>query len=185
MLSRLRRRNTSRVLVFAPEVVQTITALGRIDSDAMTDPDPDSDPSTDESDSALIEQRVGRSFTCSVCGYAMAHRTLRLRTEVHAICLNCGDWTVQTASVEELVDTARDVAERLAGTILTERQTLAYLLRELVGVDRQVAAEVMDTTPSNVDNLHRRGREKVIDARRIVEELTLLQADSGSITGEK
>lgn len=154
-----------------------------IDLDAMSDTDPDS--SSDENDSPDTEQRVERSFTCNGCGYAMTHRIGQLRAEVQATCLNCGDWTVQTTSVEELIDTARDVAERLARTILTERQALAYLLRELVGVDRQVAAEAMNTTPSNVDNLHRRGREKVVDARRIDEELERLQADRGSDTETK
>lgn len=121
-------------------------------------------------------QRPERSFTCTVCGYATTHRVGRLRVEVRATCPNCGDWTVQTADVGESIAAARDAAERLAGTTLTERQALAYLLREFVGLGRREAADAMETTPSNVDNLHRRGREKVADARRIVEELRVLGA---------
>lgn len=138
----------------------------------------DSDSSQEGRDSERVTQRLERSFSCTVCGYGMTLAAGRLRTTVQATCLNCGDWTVQTADVEELIDAARDVAEWFAGTILTERQSLAYLLRDRVGVDRQVAAEAMDTTPSNVDNLQRRGRKKVADARRIVEALQTLQADS-------
>lgn len=107
----------------------------------------------------------------------MTHRVGRLQGEARATCLDCGDWTVQTAAPEELTDAVRDVAELLAGTILTERQAQAYLLREVVGVDRQAAAEAMDTTPSNVDNRHRRGREKVTDARRVVDELRRHRVD--------
>lgn len=140
--------------------------------------DANSDSSQDERESEWDARRVERSFTCTVCGYGMTHSVGPLRAEAQSTCHNCGDWTVQTADVQELVDAAHDVAEWLAGTILTERQGLAYLLREVVGVDRQMAAETMDTTPSNVDNLHRRGREKVADARRIVDELQTLQVDS-------
>lgn len=44
-------------------------------------------------------------------------------------------------------------------------------------LDRQTTAEAMDTT-SNVDNLQRRGREKVTDARRVVEVLQALIPNS-------
>lgn len=139
--------------------------------------DANSDSAQDERQSGRGARRIERSFSCTVCGYGMTHSVGPLRAEVQSTCLNCGDWTVQTADVEELIAGARDVAEWLVGPILTQRQALAYLIRELVGVDRQVAADAMDTTPSNVDNLHRRGSEKVADARRIVEELQTLPAD--------
>lgn len=147
--------------------------------------DADTDPSPDERGSEDSARHLERSFTCTVCGYAMTHEAGELQAEVQATCFNCGDWSVQTADVEDLIDAARAVAERLAGEILTERQALAYLLRELVGVGRQAAAEAMDTTPSNVDNLQRRGREKVSDAHRIVEELRTLRANGDPDTGEK
>lgn len=140
--------------------------------------DTSSNPSQGDDGSEGGSRRVERSFTCTVCGYGMTHSVGALRAQVQSTCHNCGDWTVQTADLAELVDTARTVAETLAGEVLTERQALAYLLREIVGVDRQPSAAAMDTTRSNVDNLHRRGREKVADARRIVDELGRLQADS-------
>ncbi|MFT4891823.1 MAG: hypothetical protein ACI9YT_002758 [Halobacteriales archaeon] len=136
-----------------------------------------SDTPNDERDGEAEERYVERSFTCTGCGYATTHPVGRLQAEVRATCLHCADWTVQTADVDALIDTSRDVAERLSGAVLTERQALAYLLREVVGVDRQEAAAATDTTASNVDNLHRRGREKVADARRVVEELEALQAE--------
>lgn len=152
--------------------MQTINQSGCINPDVTEDCD--SDSSLDDSGLAATGSRVERPFTCTVCGYGITHEAGELQATVSATCLNCGDWTVQTADVETLLDAARDVAERLSGTILTERQALAYLLRDVVGVGRQIAAEAMNTTPSNVDNLHRRGREKATDARRIVEELQAL-----------
>lgn len=120
------------------------------------------------------ERRVDRAFTCTLCGYEETHEVTELQASVRSTCLNCGDWTVQTTDVEVLIDAARGVAERLAGPVLTERQAFAYLLREVVGLERQDAAEAMETTASNVDNLHRRGREKVADARRVTESLQAL-----------
>lgn len=132
------------------------------------------DPTPDESEASTEGGPVERAFTCTVCGFATTYESGELQTDVRATCLNCGDWTVQTAALADVVAAARDVADRLAGDVLTERQALAYLLRERVGIERATAAEAMDTSPSNVDNLHRRGREKVEDARRIVEELDRL-----------
>lgn len=143
----------------------------------------DSSSDTSGDTQSVSEQSVARSFTCTVCGYASTHPVGPLRAERQASCLNCGNWTVQTADIGALVETARDIADSLAGAILTERQALAYLLRGQVGVDRQAAAEAMETTPSNVDNLHRRGREKVTDARRLVDGLQTLQVDGESDAG--
>lgn len=139
----------------------------------------ESDPASGTGDAAQTDRRVERSFTCTACGYATTHEADELQSEVQATCLNCGDWTVQTAAVGDLVDAARSVAERLAGPVLTERQALAYLLRDVVGVGRQETAAAVETTPSNVDNLQRRGREKVADARRILEELEAIDAGTG------
>ena len=129
-------------------------------------------------ESTAITDEVERSFTCTTCGYAMTHQVGPLQIETLATCLNCGDWTVQMADVEDVIDAAREIADQLAGTVLTERQALAYLLRDAADLDRQTAAEAMDTTPSNVDNLQRRGREKVTDAHRVVEVLQALTPDS-------
>ncbi|MEF8977103.1 MAG: hypothetical protein V5A21_12825, partial [Halapricum sp.] len=79
----------------------------------------------------------------------------------------------------ELVAAAEEAAEALAGPILTERQALAYLLREVMEADRVVAAEAMDSTPSNVDDLQRRAAEKVADAEQVVEGLDALRVAEG------
>ena len=141
-------------------------------------PDPSSEHPNEERDGEGEERYVERSFSCTGCGYATTHSVGRLQAEVRATCHHCADWTVQTAGVDALIDTARDLADRLSGEVLTERQALAYLIREVVGVGRQETAAAMDTTASNVDNLHRRGREKVADARRVVEELLTLRAET-------
>ena len=99
-----------------------------------------------------------------------------LRAEVRSIYHNCGDWTLQTADPSTVIEAAEGIAERLAGEVLTERQALAYLLREVVELDRETVAAAVDSSPSNVDNLQRRATEKVDDARRVVDELDTLQS---------
>lgn len=128
---------------------------------------------------------VERRYTCTACGYATTHEVAPLRPTVQSTCANCADWTVQTAPADALVEAARDAAAALAGDVLTERQALAYLLRDVVGVDRARTADAMDASASNVDNLQRRGREKVADARRVVAGLDALVAtDATRRSGE-
>ncbi len=50
-----------------------------------------------------------------------------------------------------------------------KRQARAYLLRTVVGVERQPTADVMASTPSNVDNLQRKAMEKFEDAHRVLD----------------
>lgn len=126
-----------------------------------------------------FDDAVERAFTCSLCGFATTYEVGPLRAEVQSVCVNCGDWTVQTAPVADLVAAARDVAAELAGPILTERQALAYLLRDVVGVERETAAEAMDSSPSNVDNLRRRGAAKVAAAGELVAALDALRDPGG------
>ena len=133
---------------------------------------------SDASDESAVEpeERVERSFTCSACGFPMTHEATTLRAEVRSICHNCGDWTLQTANPSTVIEAAEGIAERLAGEVLTERQALAYLLREVVELDRETVAAAVDSSPSNVDNLQRRATEKVDDARRVVDELDTLRS---------
>lgn len=114
---------------------------------------------------------VERSCTCTICGYPTVQQVGALDVEVQSTCADCGEWTVQVADTGAVIESAEEIAEALEGELFTERQLLAYLLRELVGVSRDTAAEVMNGSESNVDNLHRRGREKVEDANRIVNSL--------------
>ncbi|PSP27977.1 hypothetical protein BRC65_03535 [Halobacteriales archaeon QH_2_65_14] len=123
------------------------------------------------------DSTVERAFTCTFCGFPMTHEAAPLQAEVSSICHNCGDWTVQSADRGELFDAVHDAAGDLAGEVLTERQARAYLLREVLGSDRETAAEAMDSTASNVDNLHQRAKEKIDDARRVIDELDRLQPD--------
>jgi hypothetical protein len=157
----------------------------------MPDTDPDGE-STDEvavaegsetgeqDGESVYERTVERGFTCSLCGYVMAHEVGALRAEVQSVCHNCGEWTTQVADRTDLAGAAEEAAAALAGPVLTERQALAYLLREVLDADREVAAEVMDTSASNVDNLHRRATEKVGDAERVVEALGSLRVGEES-----
>lgn len=134
-------------------------------SDATPEPNPATEP-------------VDREFTCTGCGYATSHEAPRLATDTQATCVNCGDWTVQTADTGIVVEEAREVADAIAGPLLSERQALAFLLRDYVGFDRQAAADAMDSSASNVDNLQRRGREKVAAARQLVADLDALAVET-------
>jgi DNA-directed RNA polymerase specialized sigma24 family protein len=68
-----------------------------------------------------------------------------------------------------VADRIRADADRLATTkIIGERQALAYALREIHGVGRREAADLMDTSASNVDNLLRAGRARIGGAEEIV-----------------
>lgn len=83
-----------------------------------------------------------------------------------------------------MIEAGREVADALAGVVLTERQALVYVLRKLLEIDRMTAADAIGPSPSNVDNLQRRATETVADAERIVEGLAAVQgtvdeADSG------
>lgn len=127
--------------------------------------------STDAELPDQLALRVERSFTCTVCGYPTVHEVGPLDPKVQSTCANCAEWTVQVAHTGALIESAEEIAEVLEGELFTERQLLAYLLREVLAVSRNVAAEVMDSSESNVDNLHRRGRVKVDDANRIVNAL--------------
>lgn len=53
--------------------------------------------------------------------------------------------------------------------LLTERQAEAFVHREILDRDREETAERMDTTKSNVSNLHSKSREKYYGARHLVE----------------
>lgn len=128
---------------------------------------------------SVFDRTVERAFTCQLCGFAMTYEVGLLRAEVESVCHNCGDWTKQVANRTELVAAAEEAAEALAGPILTERQALAYLLREVMEADRAIAAEAMNSTPSNVDNLQRRAAEKVVDAEQLVEGLDALRVTEG------
>lgn len=147
--------------------------------------DPDGEPSDpepeDASDLSPFERRVERALTCTICGYVTVNEVAHLQAVLGAVCLNCGEWTVQLADTESVLHSAWAIAEHLSGTVLTERQALVYILRELLEMDRQSVADVIDTSPSNVDNLQRRSTEKVAEARRIVEGLDAL-ADTAHAT---
>lgn len=119
--------------------------------------------------------RVERPFTCTSCGYPTVEETPALQPELRATCVNCGDWTIMMADAESLRQSAAAIADKLAGDVVTERQLLAYLLREMLGNDRQDAATIMECSPSNVDNLHQRCREKITDAKRLVQALDQLE----------
>lgn len=133
------------------------------------------DDGSEGGDEFDFDRTVERGFTCTLCGFVMTHEVGLLRAEVESVCHNCGDWTTQIGDREELVAAAEEAADALAGPTLTERQALAYLLREVMDADREVAAEAMDSTPSNVDNLHRRAAEKVSDAGRVLDGLDALR----------
>jgi hypothetical protein len=128
---------------------------------------------------------VERTFTCTVCGFGVERDVAPLEAETRETCLNCGEWAVFTADESDLVDAAREAAAELAGLVVTEKQAIAYLLRERVGLDRTATAERLDSSASNVDNLHRRGREKIEAARRVVGTLDALDGSGTDESAEE
>lgn len=139
---------------------------------------------TGESDADPVDRRresvfspVERAFTCVACGYAATTTVPQLQAERHAVCPNCSDWTTQLANERSVIDATRDVAKALAGPTLTDRQALAYLLRDVVGLERKPTADVMDSTPSNVDNLQRKAREKLDDAQRVLDAIDAVEPE--------
>lgn len=63
-----------------------------------------------------------------------------------------------------------------ADTTLTGRQAEA-LYRRQTGEGRQEAAEAMDCSPSNVDNLERAARSKILQASNLVSIARAIDAD--------
>jgi hypothetical protein len=171
-------------------MTRILLPLDCIDFDAMCDTDPIAESgeerASDDGDEFDFDRTVERGFTCTLCGFVMTHEVGLLRATVESVCHNCGDWTTQVGDREELAAAAEAAAAALAGPTVTERQALAYLLREVMDADREVTADVTDSTPSNVDNLQRRAGEKVTDARRVVDGVDALQSatDRGSGDGE-
>lgn len=52
-------------------------------------------------------------------------------------------------------------------TPLTERQAEAFYRRHVDGESRSAAADAMDTSASNVDNLERAARQKIVQAENL------------------
>lgn len=72
----------------------------------------------------------------------------------------------------------RAAAKNLEATgILTEKQALAYVLRDVEGVRREEAADRMGTSTSNLDTHLSKARGYVEDARELVERLEALESD--------
>jgi len=68
------------------------------------------------------------------------------------------------------------VAEAAASTSLTDRQAES-LYRRASDEGRQAAADAMETSPSNLDNLVRAAREKIMQARNLLPLASAIGAD--------
>ena len=122
-----------------------------------------------------ILQPRERAFTCVHCGFSTVAEAELLQYEFHSVCANCGDWTTKITDRDEVLEAAKEIAAEIEGPTLTDRQALAYLLRTVVGMERQSTADVMASTPSNVDNLQRKATEKLEDAERVLDALDAVQ----------
>lgn len=145
-------------------------------SGTADDQERDRDEGPGETPDAALEPRE-RAFTCVLCGFSTIVEAQPLQYEERSVCANCGDWTTQHAGQNEIIVAAEEIATILEGATLTERQALAYLLRTVVGMERQPTADVMDSTPSNVDNLQRKATEKREDAERVLDALDAVQPE--------
>ncbi|ALJ99707.1 hypothetical protein BGV91_gp44 [Haloarcula californiae icosahedral virus 1] len=73
---------------------------------------------------------------------------------------------------EGVSPSVRHLAQRLAKPgLLTDRQALAYVLRDVEGVGRQEAADRLGCSVSNLDTLLGRARTNLDDARATLEVL--------------
>jgi predicted DNA-binding protein (UPF0251 family) len=71
-------------------------------------------------------------------------------------------------------------------TALTTRQAEAFWARHVAAMSREEAGEQLDTSPSNVDNLERAARQKMIHARnlmRVVESVGGIDVDGRPAIG--
>jgi predicted phage tail protein len=66
-----------------------------------------------------------------------------------------------------------------ADTPLTERQAEAFWHRHVAGHGRDESAEAMDTSASNVDNLERAARGKIIQAHNLTVLASAVDAEPG------
>jgi DNA-directed RNA polymerase specialized sigma24 family protein len=67
---------------------------------------------------------------------------------------------------DDTSDAVRELARRLAAPdVVTERQAVAYVLRDVEGVGREDAADRMGCSVSNLDSLLGRARSNLDDAR--------------------
>jgi DNA-directed RNA polymerase specialized sigma24 family protein len=74
----------------------------------------------------------------------------------------------------------RALASRLAAPgILTERQAIAYVLRDVEGIPRQETADRLGCSASNLDTLLGRARSNVDDAAATLSVLHGLDATPG------
>lgn len=64
-----------------------------------------------------------------------------------------------------------------------ERQAEAFYRRHIAGESRQEAADAMDTSASNVDNLERAGRQRIMQARNLINLVDGLGYDGGRSIG--
>lgn len=81
---------------------------------------------------------------------------------------------------EGVSQSVRALASRLAAPgILTERQALAYVLRDVEGVPRQETADRLGCSASNLDTLLGRARSNVDDAAATLSVLHGLDATPG------
>lgn len=87
-------------------------------------------------------------------------------------CSRCNTENVAVSGDEEPLCNACISAHQVAEAgILTEQQALAYILRDVLGVDRTQAANRLGVSKNRHDNLIRSARTKVDQARSTIEAL--------------
>lgn len=88
------------------------------------------------------------------------------------------DRPVDPIEQHEVGPSVRDAARRLSDAgLLSDRQAVAYVLREVERVERPLAAEKMGVAVSTLDNQLTDARNKVSAARQTLDLLADLEAD--------
>lgn len=79
-----------------------------------------------------------------------------------------------TVTGDEFVSEAQDAG-------LTERQAVAFFNRRVANVPRHETAETLGTSASNIDNLERAARDKIVKAHKLVELVQAVDVDPGEL----
>ena len=95
-----------------------------------------------------------QTYACTECGAIQRTETPLSEDELYEWCDECGEKTIATRTVASVTEDSQKVAELVAEvTTATKQQAWAYVLRHVFEVRRFEAANIIDCSASNVDNL--------------------------------
>lgn len=95
-----------------------------------------------------------QTYACVECGSVQQTETPLSKDELYEWCEECGEKTITTRTTASITEDSQKVTEFVVqATTVTKQQAWAYVLRHVFEVRRFEAANIMDCSASNVDNL--------------------------------